>query len=157
MLNRAPGLRCVYLGRSKMTNAKVIHNPTGIGVIHKPGSWVLAGAGKRRTLEVHSLPPEGNTMNRYEVDAAQVSAASAAAGKTAATLRSEVASMMRHLHDLSNSWRGSAANSFSGLITDWSATQTKVEQSLDQITQALSHAAQTYSDAEQQAARLFRR
>ena len=96
-------------------------------------------------------------MNRYEVDASQVSAASAAAGKTAAAVRGEVAAMLRHLNELSNSWRGTAANQFAGLIADWSTVQTKVEQSLDQITQALANAAQAYSDAEAHAANLFRR
>ncbi|NCT92521.1 WXG100 family type VII secretion target [Cellulomonas sp. APG4] len=94
-------------------------------------------------------------MSRYEVDSAQVSQASAAAGRSVTAIRSEVAALLRHLTELQQVWRGSAATAFSGVVTDWSATQQRVEVSLDQITQALSAAAQTYAEAEQQASRLF--
>jgi hypothetical protein len=43
------------------------------------------------------------------------------------------------------------------VLADWSATQKRVEASLDQITAALSRAAQHYADAEQMASRLFLR
>lgn len=94
-------------------------------------------------------------MSRYEVDSAQVAQASAAAGSSVAAIRTEVAALMRHLTDLQAGWRGTAASAFGGLITDWSATQQRVEASLDQITSALSTAAQHYADAEEQASRLF--
>ena len=94
-------------------------------------------------------------MSRYEVDSAKVAQASAAAGSSVAAISTEVAALMRHLTDLQAGWRGTAASAFGGLITDWSATQQRVEASLDQITSALSTAAQHYADAEEQASRLF--
>ena len=40
-------------------------------------------------------------------------------------------------------------------MTQWQTTQNQVELALDDITAALGAAAQTYADAESQAARLF--
>ena len=94
-------------------------------------------------------------MSRYEVDSAQVAQAGAAVQRSTAAVRAEVAAMQRHLADLQNSWRGSAATGFAAVMADWSGTQVRVEQSLDAITAALQSAAQTYADAEQQASRLF--
>lgn len=96
-------------------------------------------------------------MSRYEVDSAQVSQASAAAGRSVAAIRTEVSALMRHLADLQSGWRGGAASAFGAVVTDWAATQQRVEASLDQITAALASAAQHYADAEQQASRLFLR
>ncbi|NMR20301.1 WXG100 family type VII secretion target [Cellulomonas fimi] len=96
-------------------------------------------------------------MSRYEVDSTQVANAAAAVRGSTAAIRSEVAAMMRHLNELQDSWRGGAATAFGSVIADWAATQTRVEQSLDQITAALGAAASTYADAEAQAARLFGR
>jgi 6 kDa early secretory antigenic target len=94
---------------------------------------------------------------RYEVDSAQVAQASTAAGRSVATIRTEVSAMMRHLTDLQAGWRGGAASAFGAVLADWSSTQRQVEASLDQITAALGTAAQHYADAEQQASRLFLR
>lgn len=96
-------------------------------------------------------------MSRYEVDSAQVAQASAAAGASVATIRSEVGALMRHLTELQAGWRGGAATAFGTVLADWTVTQQRVEASLDQITAALGSAAQHYADAEQQAARLFLR
>ena len=96
-------------------------------------------------------------MTRYEVDSAQVAQASGAAGRSVAAIRTEVTALMRHLTDLQSVWRGGAASAFGGVVADWSATQQRVEGSLDQITHALAAAAQTYAEAEQQASRLFLR
>lgn len=92
---------------------------------------------------------------RYEVDSDQVAQASAAAGRSVAAVRTEVAALLRHLTDLQSGWRGSAATAFGGVLADWSATQQRVEASLDQITAALGAAASTYAEAEQNASRLF--
>lgn len=92
---------------------------------------------------------------RYEVDSAQVAQASAAAATSVGVIRAEVATLMRHLTDLQATWRGGAAAAFSGVVTDWGLTQQRVEASLDQITAALSAAAQHYADAETAATRLF--
>lgn len=92
---------------------------------------------------------------RYEVDSDQVAQASAAAGRSVAAVRTEVAGLLRHLTDLQSVWRGGAATAFGGLLADWAATQQRVEASLDQITAALGAAASTYAEAEQNASRLF--
>ena len=92
---------------------------------------------------------------RYEVDSDQVAQASAAAGRSVAAVRTEVAALLRHLTDLQAVWRGSAATAFGGVLAEWSGTQQRVEASLDQITAALGAAASTYAEAEQNASRLF--
>jgi len=94
-------------------------------------------------------------MSRFEVDSAQVQSASAKVSASTTTIRSEVAAMMRHLTELQGSWRGSAATAFAGVMKDWSATQRRVEESLDQVTHALGDAAKSYAEAERHASRLF--
>lgn len=94
-------------------------------------------------------------MSRYEVDSAQVAQASATVRTSVETVRAEVAAMMRHLTDLQLSWKGAAATAFTGVITDWQATQLRVEQSLEHINGALAAAGQGYAEAETQATRLF--
>lgn len=94
-------------------------------------------------------------MSRYEVDSALVAQASAAAGASVTAIRSEVAALLGHLTDLQGAWHGAAAGAFAEVVASWSATQQQVEAGLDQIQQALAGAAQTYADAEAQAARLF--
>ncbi|WP_182113075.1 MULTISPECIES: WXG100 family type VII secretion target [unclassified Actinotalea] len=94
-------------------------------------------------------------MSRYEVDSAQVAQAGTAAAASVATIRAEVAALLRHLTELQAGWQGTAATAFAGVVADWSVTQRAVEASLDGITTALGAASQTYADAEQQAARLF--
>jgi len=94
---------------------------------------------------------------RYEVDSAQVAQASAAAGTSVGVIRAEVAALMRHLTELQAGWRGGAAAAFGGVVTEWGLTQQRVEASLDQITAALSAAAQHYAEAEEAATRLFLR
>ena len=96
-------------------------------------------------------------MTRYEVDSTQVANASAAASGSVAVIRTEVAALMRHLTELQTGWRGTAAVAFGAVLTDWAATQQRVEASLDQITASLGSAAQHYAEAEQQASRLFMR
>ncbi|MCC2307296.1 WXG100 family type VII secretion target [Cellulomonas chengniuliangii] len=96
-------------------------------------------------------------MSRYEVDSAQVGQAAAAVQARTAAVRSEVGAMQRQLADLQNAWRGGAATAFAGVMTEWGATQVRVEQALDSITAALHAAARTYADAEDQASRLFLR
>lgn len=94
-------------------------------------------------------------MSRYEVDSVQVAQASTAANASVTAIRAEVAALMRHLTELQAGWRGGAATAFGAVISDWSATQQRVEQSLDQVSAALGAAARHYADAEQQASRLF--
>lgn len=94
-------------------------------------------------------------MSKFEVDSAQVQAASTKVAASTTAIRSEVAAMMRHLTELQGTWRGSAATAFAGVMQDWSTTQRRVEGSLDQITKALGTAAKSYAEAEQHASRLF--
>jgi early secretory antigenic target protein ESAT-6 len=94
-------------------------------------------------------------MSRYEVDSGQVAQAAAAVQTRTAAVRAEVAALQRQLNELQSSWRGGAATAFTGVLTEWSTTQARVEQALDHITAALQTAARTYADAESQAARLF--
>lgn len=92
---------------------------------------------------------------RYEVDSDQVARASAAAGASVGAIRGEVGALLRHLTELQAGWHGGAATAFTAVLADWTSTQRRVEESLDQITAALSAAAQHYDAAEQQATRLF--
>lgn len=94
---------------------------------------------------------------RYEVDSGQVDQAAAAVNTTAASITGEVDAMMRHLTQLQNSWRGSAAASFQEVLSQWRGTQRQVEQSLSAIRTALASAATHYAGAEEQAMRLFTR
>ncbi|MDR0482262.1 MAG: WXG100 family type VII secretion target [Cellulomonadaceae bacterium] len=92
---------------------------------------------------------------RYEVDSGQVAQASAKVGGSVNVIHSEVGAMMRHLTELQGCWRGSAASQFSGVMSQWQATQRQVERALTSIQSQLSLASRTYADAEAHAARLF--
>lgn len=96
-------------------------------------------------------------MSRFEVDSAQVSAASAAVNGSVASISAEVDRMMRNLLALQGSWKGQAAGQFQVLIEDWRGTQERVRASLEQISGALATAATTYADVEQANARMFTR
>lgn len=94
-------------------------------------------------------------MTQYHVDAAQVAAASALTGRSAETIRGEVAGMLSQLQALEGSWQGGAATAFSGVVSQWRATQMQVEVALDEITRALAQAAEHYQMAEDTAQRMF--
>ncbi|WP_062317958.1 WXG100 family type VII secretion target [Demequina maris] len=93
----------------------------------------------------------------YHVDAAEVSAASARAGRSADAIRAEVAALMAELIALDSTWQGSAAAAFADVREQWRGAQTHVESALDAITTALAHAARSYEEAEATASRLFAR
>jgi early secretory antigenic target protein ESAT-6 len=94
-------------------------------------------------------------MSRYEVDSAQVAAASAAVQTSVQELGGEVDRMMRHLLELQANWKGSAATSFQHVVTDWRATQERVRTTLEEIQRALAVAGRQYEDAENAASRMF--
>jgi early secretory antigenic target protein ESAT-6 len=94
-------------------------------------------------------------MTRFEVDSAQVEAASARVRATSQQVGAEVDAMMRHLQELQGSWRGQAATGFSTLVEQWRATQAQVRDSLDQVQVALAHAGRQYAETEAAAARMF--
>jgi WXG100 family type VII secretion target len=94
-------------------------------------------------------------MSRYEVDSAQVAQAAASVQARAGAIRSEVGAMHRQLADLQASWQGAAATAFAGVLSDWSATEARLDASLEQIVAAMHSASRTYAEAESQASRLF--
>jgi WXG100 family type VII secretion target len=94
-------------------------------------------------------------MSRFEVDSARVALASSKVDGTVSAIRSEVTTMLHHLTDLQSVWQGQAAEACAGLVAEWQGVQLRVEDVLETITRSLGSAAQTYADAETQAARLF--
>jgi WXG100 family type VII secretion target len=94
-------------------------------------------------------------VSSYQVNAEQITTATAGVHKSIAIIESEVASLMNQLNALQGSWRGAAANAFAGVATQWQGTQKQVEASLAAINTALSSAGQTYTQAEEHAMRLF--
>jgi 6 kDa early secretory antigenic target len=96
-------------------------------------------------------------MTQFQVDSAQVAAASAAVRASAFRLGGEVDSMMRHLLDLQGSWKGQASSSFQHVVADWRSTQERVRAVLEDIQHALATAGRQYEEAEDAAVRMFSR
>lgn len=94
-------------------------------------------------------------MTRFEVDSAQVAAASTAVQASAQQIGSEVDRMMRHLLELQGSWKGQAATSFQHVVGEWRGTQERVRTSLEEIQRALAVAGRQYDEVESAAARMF--
>lgn len=96
-------------------------------------------------------------MTRYSVDSDAVLAATTAVQASIGRIQSEVAGLRGRLGDLQSSWGGQAASAFQTVVTDWTATQQRVEESLTAISTALGHAGRQYAEIEEQNARLFLR
>ncbi|RII42373.1 WXG100 family type VII secretion target [Galactobacter valiniphilus] len=94
-------------------------------------------------------------MATFSTDTALMRTKSAQVLATAERVRSEVSSMHASLQDLSGSWSGAASQQFQGLITQWRQVQSKVEESLAQISRALSSASTQYDEVERANASLF--
>ena len=94
-------------------------------------------------------------MTAYAVDAELVSAASAPAGATASTIRTEVDTLMSQLLALQDSWTGGAQANFQATITQWQGIQAQTHDALDSISTQLQAAATTYADAEAHSSALF--
>ncbi|MDR2255224.1 MAG: WXG100 family type VII secretion target [Arthrobacter sp.] len=94
-------------------------------------------------------------MATFSTDTALMRTKSAQVLSTAERVRSEVATMHASLQDLNNAWSGAASQRFQGLITQWRQVQAKVEESLTQISQALSSASTHYDEAERANTSLF--
>lgn len=94
-------------------------------------------------------------MPQFTVDSERILAANATIQATISRLQQEVTSLQTQLGLLSDSWHGAAATSFQELIMRWRSTSDQVEAQLGQIGQALSYAAQQYSDIEYANQRLF--
>ena len=94
-------------------------------------------------------------MTRYQVDSEAVFTATGAVRGTISRIQSEVEAMHGQLAALQGSWSGNAALAFQGVVSDWTATQQRVEESLGAINLALAQAGQGYADVEATNARLF--
>jgi 6 kDa early secretory antigenic target len=93
--------------------------------------------------------------NAYQVDTDRIRAASGKIRQVSAEVDTQVRAMMGELAALQGAWRGTAATSFQRVADDWQRTQAQVEQSLEQINQALGRAGQQYDAAEQSNAAMF--
>lgn len=94
-------------------------------------------------------------MSQFQVDSQAVAAASGSVRSSAASVASEVDRMMRNLLDLQSTWKGQASSQFSACADEWRATQERVRQSLEHISQALGNAATNYDEVEQSNTRMF--
>ena len=94
-------------------------------------------------------------MTRYQVDSEAVFTATGAVRGTIARIQSEVEAMQGQLAALQGSWSGNAALAFQTVVTDWKATQQRVEESLGAINLALGQAGQGYAVVAAPNARLF--
>lgn len=94
-------------------------------------------------------------MTYFHVDTDSLAAKSADVQNTIARLQAEVNAMQSGLRSLESEWQGQASQNFQQLITEWRATQAKVEESLASINEALGMATQQYTEAELSNARMF--
>jgi len=96
-------------------------------------------------------------MTSYQVDSEAVLGATNAVRTTIGRIQAEVGGLHGQLLSLQGSWSGQAANAFQSVVTEWKATQQRVEESLDAISRALGQAGQHYAEIEAANARLFTR
>ena len=96
-------------------------------------------------------------MTKYTVDSDAVLAATTAVQASIGRIQSEVIGLRSRLADLQSSWGGQASTAFQAVVTDWSATQQRVEESLSAISGALGQAGRQYAEIEDHNARLFLR
>lgn len=94
-------------------------------------------------------------MSRYEVDSEAMTVAAAGVQATLGTVVAETDRMMRQLETLQQSWQGSAAAAFAGLVAQWRTTQQRVHDSAQGIQTALAQAGRQYADAESVVTRMF--
>jgi early secretory antigenic target protein ESAT-6 len=87
-------------------------------------------------------------MTHLIVDSERIHAANSAIQGTISRLQTEVTTLHSQLAGLNDSWQGVAASCFQDLLVRWRTASDAVESSLGQIGQALSIAAQQYSDIE---------
>jgi 6 kDa early secretory antigenic target len=97
----------------------------------------------------------GQDVTTFQVDSEAVIGATATVRSSIGRIQAEVNSLHSQLTNLQGSWSGQAATAFQGVIAEWRSTQQRVEEGLESINQALTHAGQQYLDIEQANARLF--
>jgi len=96
-------------------------------------------------------------MTRYQIDSEAVAAATSSVQAAASRIQADVSGLHVQLVDLQASWTGQAASAFQSVVGDWTATQRRVEESLQLLNQALAQAGRHYAEIEMQNARLFTR
>lgn len=96
-------------------------------------------------------------MTRFQVDSEAVLAATSAVQGSSQRIQSEVAAVHAQLVNLQGSWTGQAASSFQTVLSEWRATQQRVEENLASLNQALAQAGQQYAEIELLNARRFGR
>jgi WXG100 family type VII secretion target len=96
-------------------------------------------------------------MTRFQVDSDAVAAATSTVRAAMSRIQGEVSGLHGQLVGLQGSWTGQASVGFQSVVTDWKATQARVEESLAAIGAALDQAARGYADVEAANAQLFRR
>ncbi|MCA4133816.1 WXG100 family type VII secretion target [Arthrobacter sp. M4] len=88
-------------------------------------------------------------MSIISVDTELLQLKSTQIRSTVERIGADVQAMKHGLDELQATWKGSAATNFQALITEWTATQNKVEASLASINAALDSAATSYLQTEQ--------
>jgi len=94
-------------------------------------------------------------MTRYQIDSEAVASATTAVQAAASRIQADVSGMHSQLLALQGSWTGQAASAFQSVVSDWTTTQRRVEESLQAINAGLARAGQHYAEIELQNARLF--
>jgi len=94
-------------------------------------------------------------MTQFQVDSEAVLATTAAVRGSMARIQGEVGSLLTQLVNLQGSWTGQASLAFQTVVSDWRATQARVEENLGTINHALTLAAHQYVEIETSNARLF--
>lgn len=94
-------------------------------------------------------------MAMFATDTGLMRQKSVAVLSTAERVRAEVDSMRASLSELQGTWSGSASANFQNIVAQWRATQAQVEESLSQISVALTRASEQYDQVEQANMSLF--
>jgi WXG100 family type VII secretion target len=96
-------------------------------------------------------------MTRYQIDSEAVAAATASVQAAASRIQADVSGLHSRLLELQGSWTGQAASAFQAVVADWTATQRRVDESLQLLNTGLAQAGQHYAEIELQNARMFAR
>ena len=96
-------------------------------------------------------------MTRYQIDSEAVVAATSSVQAAASRIQADVSGLHSQLLQLQGSWTGQASAAFQTVVADWTATQRRVEESLQLLNAGLAQAGQHYAEIELQNARLFTR
>lgn len=95
-------------------------------------------------------------MACIQIDVQELFAKASGVQATADRIQGEVNNMDAALRQLQESWIGQASSNFQAVVTEWRATQQRVEESLRSIREAMQHAGQQYESTEQANAAMFR-